>query len=97
MAYTTRAKNLALVTLVQGEEQTPIFVSPTFTGAFRVSCFEQAISKPNLTERQARAELNRSGVVEIWNGDLYPYREAALWEAGAKLLRIQLVPIKKHT
>ena len=96
MAYLTRAKWLALVTLVQGDQETPVFASPTFTGAYQVACFEHGLSRPNLSERQARLELKRSGRVEVWNSDQYPYREAALWEQGAKLLRIQLVQIKKH-
>lgn len=96
MAYLTRAKWITCATLVQGDNTQIIFASPTFAGAYRIALFEQGIANPNLTERQARLESSRSGWVEVWDKDRYPYREAALWEQGGKLVRFNQVQIKKH-
>lgn len=94
MAYVTKSKELILATLIQGETLTPVFASATFNGTYKIACFEQGIANPNLTSRQARLLMNRTGLAEIWDQDRFPYAEAARWEVGGKIIRFQKIPVK---
>jgi len=95
MPSPTRAKYVHLITVRNGETETPICVAATFRGAFKIALFEQAISFPNLSERAALGIMNRMGRVFIWDSKQFEHFEEAQWSPVGKLAIIQKIPVKR--
>lgn len=95
MASPTRAKTVCLISLRDGELETPFCVVATFRNAYKIAVFEQKISLPNLSERNAQLLMNKNGRVYLWDKDQFEYEEAALWSPVGKMAIIQKIPVKK--
>lgn len=95
MPSPVRAKSVCLITLRNGETETPIGVAATFRSAYKIALFEQAISFPNLSERAAQSIMNKQGIVYIWDTSKFDYEDAARWSPLGKMAILQKVPVKK--
>lgn len=95
MASPTRSKTVCLISLRDGESETPLCVVATFRSAYKIAIFEQRIASPNLTERNAQLTMNKNGKVYLWDKDQFEYEEAALWSPLGKMAIIQKIPVKK--
>lgn len=95
MPSPTRAKHVHLITARNGEIETPICVSATFRGAFKIALFEQGISFPNLSERAALNIMNSLGRVFIWDSKQFDHFEEAQWSPVGKMAIIQKIPVKR--
>lgn len=95
MPSQVRSKTVCLITLRDGETETPSGVVGTFRAAYKIALFEQAISYPNINERAAQSIMNKNGQVYIWDTSKFEYEDAARWSPIGKMAIIQRVPVKK--
>lgn len=95
MPSPTRAKTVCLISLRDGETETPFCVVATFRSAYKIAVFEQKIATPNLSERNSQLLMNKNGRVYLWDKSQFEYEEAALWSPVGKMAIIQKIPVKK--
>lgn len=91
----TRAKTVCLISLREGELETPFCVVATFRSAYAIAVFEQKIATPNLSERNAQRLMNKNSRVYLWDKSQFEYEEAALWSPIGKMAIIQKIPVKR--
>lgn len=88
-----KKKEVYLVSKRVNDSQTIVGVAPTFRAAYKVGCFNLAISKPNFNERQARRKRNKDK--EVWIFDYLKYQgfEEAFFSPIGEILKIEKIPV----
>ena len=86
-------KYVWLLSKRENDIQVPVGVAGTFRSAYKVLLFESKISKPNLTERQARQKYKKTGECWLWNKDEFETFEEAMWSPIGRIAKLEKIPI----
>lgn len=95
MTRLLRAKTVWIVTVREGESERIACITATFRSAFKLALFEARISKPCLTERQARRIYRRLNMCFIYDVEEFESMEAAMYLPTGRVAKIQEVPLRQ--